>query len=1264
MSYETNKRLKRQILRAERRKEREILLLKHKLEKIHEIRRQQSLNLRVGLKGLTSSRSESSIFDEIHKQEMRRKLCFNDDYSQKIIHRNGHSKLQAGRSNFPCCLENALSLLNKDIEACDHQAQAFPAPVSKKQGPVKKHSTAPDTTHANARIQPRVTLLRKSTSAHELRSLHLANTNQSSSKFEINEHSLVHLDRSDYTTQSKATSEIRSSLSPEENKPCSHSADCHLNWSKAEDESGFNWLRTGTPPLTDSHPLRPEHKTAAKPTISPGRTSVPSLPLASLLSSSSSDSRSTARTSVPAHGGLEVHATTTVQLVQAVPICSNANSNTGEHAVSFSATVIERTDLKTIPSTINEITPVCSPKEPLFPPHMKSVTPRAQVPNKKPPNYPMNGLFSPRVSYMPSVVGDSCISTINPTCFQPFKPTNSCAPFPQSSTGNYNHHGTSATGNVHFNHMLVSNAHRVGIFDPHAQRSPPRLSFSRPHSAEAVVKDDVKQITQGPIQRVGSPLRSILKSQPSAARNSPERLPGFYENFSELTALRTRDSIELAPVHLRLNSARDVLSIPRDPSPDTLDGSETERSGTPRTARKTVRFADQIASDALRRRAYSTGSSNVCDLFPTGVNKPRAQSVPASPTCGKTNEQVPIGYSEPGSAGQNGVVYLSSGFDAPIRNTILPSLALINPVNSTFTPNAVESFRAGELYPMCEISSSIPESSISSDNCSKENCPQGKPPIKPPQQKFSASTHLTRTGKPGYTDLYFGRPRRLVEQVSNASPKIVPSSATIDTPPLVASDVDVPDTSRSSLSPTMSTERKPGNEMKIPSIRNFPGPPASNRCDHRERKMGTKIVDTAKLNEMTHAASEPLRQIPSTALQSDISIPSAFNALRLTCPPDATEKEKLAALTRLTELNYETSLTSTDPSLSIQPSQAMPNLPDYEGVDTGFPEKIKLLQQKQGLQHAIYLSGQPNMDQRATLPTRNARPLATPVISCSTNYQGEQQESTSSIDSCSRSSSSARSQTLSQGDQPPARIRSVHPMEERTFPPSSRLLNRRPQTNTSVRSTQMNSHSVTAAPVISPLLERQKLTSPVFGCENLSSTISPLRHPSRFDMRSLTSQTLHGRMALAMPKSSTFPCIPSYLGGQDAKMLHQMKFKARLPITTKPLDKSLNGIAPRQFFPSPAGANAHTFRAQSADKLSESMVEFLESENACHQPAQPFFPMSQPIRSSRTPGNVDRVNLRIKKERNGPSAISIEEARLLKSLERLNNRLCDILSDR
>lgn len=110
----------------------------------------------------------------------------------------------------------------------------------------------------------------------------------------------------------------------------------------------------------------------------------------------------------------------------------------------------------------------------------------------------------------------------------------------------------------------------------------------------------------------------------------------------------------------------------------------------------------------------------------------------------------------------------------------------------------------------------------------------------------------------------------------------------------------------------------------------------------------------------------------------------------------------------------------------------------------------------QGFQHAIYLSGQPNTDQRATLPTGNAKPLATPVTAYSNHYQGEQQGSTSSIDSCSRSSSSARSQTLLQGDQLPGTIRSVHPMEDRTLPPSGRLLNRRPQANISVRSTQVS----------------------------------------------------------------------------------------------------------------------------------------------------------------------------------------------------------------
>lgn len=129
----TNSFFRRQILRAERRKEREILLQKYELEKIHEIRRQQSLNLRVGLRGLKSSRSgthflkfissESSIFDEIDEQEMRRKLYFNDGHSRTTIRGNKCKKLQARHSNFPCCLENALTLLNKDIDSCDHPDQ-------------------------------------------------------------------------------------------------------------------------------------------------------------------------------------------------------------------------------------------------------------------------------------------------------------------------------------------------------------------------------------------------------------------------------------------------------------------------------------------------------------------------------------------------------------------------------------------------------------------------------------------------------------------------------------------------------------------------------------------------------------------------------------------------------------------------------------------------------------------------------------------------------------------------------------------------------------------------------------------------------------------------------------------------------------------------------------------------------------------------------------------------------------------------------------
>ncbi|TPP57440.1 hypothetical protein FGIG_11183 [Fasciola gigantica] len=671
------------------------------------------------------------------------------------------------------------------------------------------------------------------------------------------------------------------------------------------------------------------------------------------------------------------------------------------------------------------------------------------------PINPMNRIFTPQVSYVPSVVRNRCTPTITPTYFQPFQLTNDSALFPQSTLEEPNAHTVSVTGIGYPYHITDSSGNGNHSCDPSVQKSPTSPTFSRPQSVEAVVKDDAKQLVQGPIQCVSSPLRSILKSHPSTTRNSPERLPGFYENFSELTALRTRDSIELAPTHLRLNSARDWVSSPREPSPDTMDGSETERSVTPRTTRKTVRFVDQMG-DSLRRRANSTCNSGVDGFVPSVVNKPRSRSMPVSPTPIKADD--PVGhtaYLGTDNSGRMGVVYPSTSFDAPMRNTILPSLGSNHPQNRVSSPNALDSFRSTEMYPVCETTPPKLEFSASAEDRSKPN--QGKPPIKS-QQKISAPARFNRTGKVGYADLFNSRPNWLSEQKSVVATRNTSNSATINTSTSVqTANLELVDSGQNSLSssPPMFTEQELPVHLRIPSIRSMSGPPTVSRRDLKERKTSTKIVDTAKLNEITRATSES-RQIGPGGIQKEIYIPSAFNALRLTCPPTASEKDKLAAITRMTELNYETSLTSTDPSLSVQPSQAIPNLPDYEGMDVVLSGRLKPLKQGQAFQHAIYLSGQRNMNQNENCCTNNTKLVSTSVKSYSNNYQGDHGGSTSSIDSCAGSASNMPSQTLPEGDQFVTTTQPVHRMENKSLPPSGRLLTRRPQANTSSRSAQVS----------------------------------------------------------------------------------------------------------------------------------------------------------------------------------------------------------------
>ncbi|VDP74101.1 unnamed protein product [Echinostoma caproni] len=269
---------------------------------------------------------------------------------------------------------------------------------------------------------------------------------------------------------------------------------------------------------------------------------------------------------------------------------------------------------------------------------------------------------------------------------------------------------------------------------------------------------------------------------------------------------------------------------------------------------------------------------------------------------------------------------------------------LASPASSP--PTILDSVRPVDIYPVREPKPIQPTIIVPPDDRSKQYGPLGKPPIKPPH-KSSAPARLNRTGRPGYAEMYMGRCRRQSENDAAASSKPTYTLTTIALPPESSSCSDIAESSRDSMCtyPPMIADRVSPVHMKIPSIRSVSGPPATKR-EYRERFSVTPVVNTTKLNEFTRVTSEPRRVVP-VVTQQEVHIPSAFNAFRLTCPPSASEKDKLAAMTRLTELNYETSLTATDPSLSVPVSQPLPDQPDYEGMDAELSERLRLQQQRQ-----------------------------------------------------------------------------------------------------------------------------------------------------------------------------------------------------------------------------------------------------------------------------------------------------------------------------
>ncbi|CAL8085407.1 unnamed protein product [Calicophoron daubneyi] len=121
-------------------------------------------------------------------------------------------------------------------------------------------------------------------------------------------------------------------------------------------------------------------------------------------------------------------------------------------------------------------------------------------------------------------------------------------------------------------------------------------TYERPSSLVVAVNNDANPVSQKPLPAVSIPLRSILKKRHLSSGDSPEDGSEISEMFARLDGNRTKDSIELLPSRLRIKTAPILRNALADCRPSSCNNSDTHSSDTPRSQRKTVRFADQLSS--------------------------------------------------------------------------------------------------------------------------------------------------------------------------------------------------------------------------------------------------------------------------------------------------------------------------------------------------------------------------------------------------------------------------------------------------------------------------------------------------------------------------------------------------------------------------------------------------------------------------------------------------------------------------------------------
>ncbi|KAF5405548.1 hypothetical protein PHET_01004 [Paragonimus heterotremus] len=733
-----------------------------------------------------------------------------------------------------------------------------------------------------------------------------------------------------------------------------------------------------------------------------------------------------------------------------------------------------------------------------------------------------------------------------------------------------------------------------------------------------------------------SPKRSILKS--GSLKNSPEDAE---VTFPRIESPQSREASDTTPSRMRMNESPNMSQFcsnffERYPCLTPDSGC----SESPRSQRKSVRFADELQgvpdlhsriSSGIKMIDFTqlTNTPSVKCLRPTSPNSPISGKPASSVICSKSEiDMTPIRNSR--------------CFDGLVGGARRPSM----PVP---TQAVTSQHQDAEARTPSDGSSSHP-------TCVVQQSPNvhSKPPLQPAVKSVSNPSRLNRIAKLGYAEILKGRPKPRQEpdqfvfanQRSTWAPSI---NRQILSPPLRthegSSDQVSPlaSPSTNTVQPAQSYVSLASNQSKLSST-DLKG----------HVRLPPKVLTTAKLDQFTRALSEPR------------------GTTRWRTPSDS-ETEQLANLTRLTELNYETQLIApTNPTVLVVQTDSPRLSPDYEGLDRELSEKLKTRQQIPAVSHAIYLKGTTDQHSIPSSETSTPTQHLSPELAVQTGNKGDQSvyhavneqnhpfaglPKATSMDNVPKVSSTSKyftsgrmlnntrsTQIIDQagGDHEAYGYHDLPHIVHNPAMSSARLLQRRPQLTDS--NTQQNSgpHSAGTRIQRSYINTATPHTYPAARSKAIRNAPPHLKNPSN-----MTNAALFDYSRNTLPSILSNTRVHTY-----GSSLHTPLRSVKTATSDEPPCH-----LPTQAEPTPVRMAVY---ASSEDGLSE----FLKSERACEQTGRELFGISRPTRSDHTPVRHDYSKLRTQKPGENMSPMSIEEARLLKSLDRLNNRLCDILSDR